>query len=207
MHLDEISLKQEIKAGRTPAKILQKYGWTILGSGLNGTVAQHPKKPYVLKLFTRDQRYQKFIKFVEQNQGNKHLPVINKNLRQIPDTPMYYIRMERLIPISEQDLWTKYQPEMLYLTLLGIKNDIDISNPDEDNIKTILNNLHMGTNILRKVDFSALWAALNKSPRPSWVDISRKLVDFAYANDIDFLDTHNENLMLRGNTLVITDPF
>lgn len=207
MNLDEISLKHDIKSAAKPANILQKYGWNVLGSGVNGSVAQHPNKPYVLKLFTKDYGYQKFINFVTQNTGNKHLPVINKNVKQIPGTNMYYLRMERLKPISQNVLWSRYQPDMLYLSLLGLKNDLSVSNPDEDMIREILNKLHLGTFVLRKVDFRTLWDALNRKPTPSWVDISRKLVDFADSNGIDFLDIHSKNLMLRGTTLVITDPF
>jgi len=207
MNLNEISLKTTIDDLGSPQAILGRYGWEVLGTGLNAAVAQHPYKPYVLKLFESDLGYLKFIQFIEANKGNKHLPVINKTVKKIPGTRLSYVRMERLTPISENDLWKRYLADMTYLGLLALKNDLLIAFSTQGNIIDALNAKNINTNILRKVKFDDVWTAFNSRPSASWMDISEKLVDFADSNGIAMLDIHSQNFMLRSNTLVITDPF
>jgi hypothetical protein len=49
MRLTELQLSTDLRDERySPMLILKKYGWKILGSGIYGTVADHPTKPYVL---------------------------------------------------------------------------------------------------------------------------------------------------------------
>ena len=119
MNLSEIGLKQNIKSIDDARAILHYYKWEVLGSGIGGAVAQHPKKPYVLKLFTRDPGYKLFLKFIQENEGNRHLPRINRQIRQIPGTEYYYVRMERLTPISLGELYGLYQPEGLFFAWLA----------------------------------------------------------------------------------------
>jgi hypothetical protein len=207
MNLNEISLKTNIKDLKAPRAILHRYGWEVLGTGLNAAVAQHPDKPYVLKLFESDLGYLKFIQFIEANKGNKHLPVINKTVKKIPGTRLSFVRMERLTPITEQDLWKNYLSDMTYIGLLAVKNDLLIAFSTQRNIVDALNARNINTTVLRKVKFDDVWTAFKDKPTASWMDISEKLVDFADSNGIDFLDIHSQNFMLRNNTLVITDPF
>lgn len=207
MNINEISLTKNIKDLVTPRAILSQYGWEVLGTGLNAAVAQHPHKPYVLKLFLNDPGYLKFIQFIEANKGNKHLPVINKTVKKIPGTRLSYVRMERLNPISEHYLWKKYRSDITYLGLLALKNDLLISFSTQNNIIDSLNAQNINTSILRKVKFDDVWTAFKIRPTNSWMDISEKLVDFADSNGIDMLDIHSQNFMLRNQTLVITDPF
>lgn len=207
MNINEISLTKHIKDLETPRAILNQYGWEVLGTGFNAAVAQHPHKPYVLKLFLNDLGYLKFIQFIESNNGNKHLPIINKTVKKIPGTRLSYVRMERLNPISEHYLWKKYLSDITYLGLLALKNDLLIAFSTQGNIIDALNAQNINTSILRKVKFDDVWAAFKSRPSDSWMDISEKLVDFADSNGIDMLDIHSQNFMLRNQTLIITDPF
>lgn len=207
MNINEISLTKNIKDLKTPMAILSQYGWEVLGTGINAAVAQHPNKPYVLKLFESDLGYLKFIQFIESNKGNKHLPVINKTVKKIPGTRLSFVRMERLTPIREEDLWTRYFSDMAYLGLLAVKNDLLIAYSTVNNLSRKLNAKNINTNILRKVKFDDVWTAFNSRPSASWMDISEKLVDFADGNSIAMLDIHSQNFMLRNQTLIITDPF
>ena len=200
-------MKKDIQDLYQPANILGKYGWDVLGTGLSAAVAQHPTKPYVLKLFKSDIRYLKFIEFVEQNAGNKHLPHINKTVKKIPGTHLSYVRMERLNPITITDLQNTYYPEIMYLGLLAIKNDLMITSSIEDFIIHKLSAKHIYEPTLRKVNFNDVWYAYPNKPLASWIDISRKLVDFADSTGISMFDIHAGNFMLRNRTLVITDPF
>lgn len=207
MQLNELTLTKDIQDLHQPANILGKYGWDVLGTGLSAAVAQHPTKPYVLKLFKSDIGYLKFVQFIEQNQGNRHLPKINKTVKKVPGTHLSYIRMERLNPITNSQLWKTYFPEIMYLGLLALKNDIMITSSVEDFIIHKLAAKDINEPNLRKVKFDNVWEAYPNKPLASWVDVSRKLVDFADSNGISILDIHDGNFMLRGHTLVITDPF
>lgn len=207
MPLNEISLKKEIDALHEPASILANYGWQVLGSGLSGAVAQHPNKPYVLKLFKKDPGYLKFIQFIQENLGNEHLPKINRTIKTVPGTHLFYVRMERLQPISERELWNKFTIEMIYMSLLAIKNDLVIASSTEDKLRKELTKKHLNQHVLRRVNFDDVYVGWYAKPSASWIDISKKLIDFSDNNNVHHLDIHSDNFMLRDQTLVITDPF
>ena len=57
MKIQELELTKQLKraAGhRYLDTILLDHGWKVLGWGVDGIVAEHPSKPYVLKIYTAD---------------------------------------------------------------------------------------------------------------------------------------------------------
>jgi hypothetical protein len=191
MQLNEISVKRDLKKYGSVASVLEKYGWHLLGYGLMATVAQHPTKPYALKIFRRDKGYEQFVQFCLENKGNRHLPRINKAVRPIPGTDYFYVRMEILNGIDKTQLYGLYKDEALYLALLAKQNHKLISGSASSELQTYLTN-HNEDDL---------------KPLDSWRDICIKLIAFANDHNTIALDNHSGNFMLRNHTLVIIDPF
>ena len=141
MQIRELTLKTDINTLDDPAKVLKKYGWNVIGVGMEAAVAEHPNKSYVLKLFEDDSNYKAFVQFAVNHRGNPHVPVFFRGIETrdltkideksnisiqglmstIPGTDYSYVRMEKLSRITEKDLVKKYTPEMMFLYLEGIR--------------------------------------------------------------------------------------
>lgn len=79
---------------------LKEQGWEELGSGKNAKVFGHDSYPYVLKLFSSlDSCYIKFLKYVENNLDNPHLPRTKGKLLKITDD-IFAVRLEKLKKIT-----------------------------------------------------------------------------------------------------------
>ena len=83
-------------------KFLNKYGFTISGTGKYSSVFVNEKYPYALKIFMKDAAFIKWLKFCKQNQGNPLVPEIRGGLVKITDL-IFAIRMEKLKPYSYHD--------------------------------------------------------------------------------------------------------
>lgn len=91
MNLQELEIKKELKnSGRNAdgifslKDILENHGFEFLGCGAEGAVAKHPNKPYVLKIFYSDSRYQNFVELVQTDLSNPHFPKFSKYIKRIP---------------------------------------------------------------------------------------------------------------------------
>jgi hypothetical protein len=241
MLIKELQLKKDIQTLKNPEDILKKYGWKVLGIGMEAAVAEHPNKNYVLKLFDDDSNYKNFVQFAVDHKGNPHVPVFfrgseTKDLTKIdersnvsipglmstiPGTDLSYVRMEKLSKISENDLIKLYAPEMLVLYLDGIKENISGLNYE---LKTAMRKkiivafrLFSGTkssntDFIEKlahdhVQQVTLWKQIGREPDEAWYNVAQDLITMSKHLGTRELDIHEENVMLRGNTLVITDPF
>ena len=76
-------------------QFLNKYGFTISGSGKYSSVFVNEKYPYALKIFMKDAAFMKWLKFCKQNQDNPFVPKIRGGLVKITDF-IFAVRMEKL---------------------------------------------------------------------------------------------------------------
>jgi hypothetical protein len=92
--------------------LLRKFensGGTVLGKGSRGTVMEHPSWKYVLKIFTDDSFYLKYVRFCLKNH-RKSFPVFFDKPRKIVPrfkreknrAYLYIVRTEKLYPITEK---------------------------------------------------------------------------------------------------------
>ena len=246
MRLHEINngLGKQLRS-MTPAQVLASRGWEVLGSGYEGSVAQHPNKPYVLKLFESDSLYKEFIAFCRARSGNPHLPRFytgteaarmtdaragigeddepRKDPRlagmvlELPGRKSA-VRMERLTPITKQLMLFRFRPELYVLYLEGINHEIhgltyELSMQLRKRLLSIFSvktdqNGWLEEFAENRGGWHELWNKLGRSPGENWIRTVIQLMDSAAKLGTPApLDIHEDNLMRRGETLVITDPF
>lgn len=204
MRLKELQLTKDLKDPKSyPAGILQKYGWNVLGSGVNGSVAKHPNKNYVLKLFENDSSYIEFVKFI-LSYKNIHLPKIGKGAKQLPGTDYFYVTMEELTPVSDGRLMSIYFPEIIYLVVQCSKNQMGMNDILTD---MVMDKLKHKYDSAYEIDLDQMFAELGEQPDNAWIELVDTIIDYGQSIGERYFDLHDENFMLRGNTLIINDPW
>jgi len=169
-------------------KVLYNNGFQALGSGTFGTVWEHPKLSYVLKVFTADDiAYAGWITTAIQHKNNPHMPrfLSRKPLTIVPG--VVAVRMERLTRIDE----TAYS---LLRQINAVVNDAIIERVSAGALidSDVMYRRHNG--------FIAYCKA-----HPEFIPALDILVKFTsqpgYRPDI-----HDDNIMMRGPVIVFTDP-
>jgi hypothetical protein len=89
--------------------LMKKYGFTKIGDGAFAYVYSYKSNPnLVVKIFdSNNMGYPTFIKFCNQNPGNPCLPIFKGIPIKITDD-VYMIRIEKLIPISDEEWKSLY---------------------------------------------------------------------------------------------------
>ena len=82
---------------------MERYQFSQAGTGLYAAVYTSPKYPFALKLFQRDSGYLTWLDFCRKNQNNSLVPKIRGNIVKIHKF-MYAIRIEKLLPVEDDDL-------------------------------------------------------------------------------------------------------
>ncbi len=189
-----------------------------MGSGAEASVGQHPTKPYVVKVFPASSAYMLFLDFVKQHPDNPHLPKFSRYSRVIPHTKgsMSYVRMEKLRPISSNNLYAGYMPEITYAWVIAEKYKIRLNRIFHHTVTNRLKNaFYIDTDTLVQEiqsgsidEFHDLWNHISGYPSLEWTSIIDDLFLFWHQNQSQIdMDLHDGNFMLRGRTLVIIDPF
>jgi hypothetical protein len=178
----------EFPLGTEWHKVLFNNGFRALGSGSFGTVWEHPKLSYVLKVFTADDiAYADWITTAIQHKNNPHMPrfVSSKPFLIVPGVQA--VRMERLGRIDE----TAYS---LLRQINAVVNDAIIERVSAGALidNDVMYRRHNG--------FIAYCKA-----HPEFIPALDILVKFTmqpgYRPDI-----HDDNIMMRGPVIVFTDP-
>jgi len=210
-NLQELEVTKQLKSRRALKTVLQEHGWHLLGEGKDATVAEHPKRSYVLKIWARGSLYEKFVPFVEKHQHNPHLPKFSRYIKKVPGTKYLYVRMEKLHPVTNTELLSKYLPEITYLYLAGLK--LNLKSNLEWMLEYKIEEYLLSLNITRNVeDFkdpnleTQLWNRIGAPPQ-SWTTVCDQFIAHTVNLGIQRLDIHDDNVMHRNNTLVITDPY
>jgi hypothetical protein len=199
--INEIEIRTALKGSRHPQSakdVLTKHGWNILGRGIEALVAAHPKKPYVLKLFPKNSEYRWFVQYCQTNPNNPYLPKFSRYVRPVPGTGYSYVRMEKLQHISDSTLIKSFAPYLCVLHELFDDRSDDIFwnlGYDHAAFAGIVHNIY---------DDQEACAA---DAPPAWISTVQDLIRIMQQHNLTQFDLHSENVMLRGNQLVITDPF
>lgn len=202
--LNELELTKVLQRARYSSSsaviaLLSSHGWQLLGTGFEALVAQKPGMDYVLKLFESSSKYTLFVDYCQQQQGNPYLPKFGKYTRAIPGTRFSYVRMERLEPIVENQLLSEYPA---YLCAIHrIFQDIEAPMYWNHALTPRQLDLLPSTHKFRNLDTCA------RAAPAQWTKTIQQLIDIMKQNDLQQFDLHSANMMLRGSTLVITDPF
>lgn len=162
-------------------KILRNAGYKRLGEGVYGTVFAKPGADHVLKLFlSTDKAYLSFIDLVNST-NNIHFPKFKGKLIRVTDE-YYAIRMERLTHVADnkQTEYTARAMGNLILMHQGLKPYAQTS-----------------AQVIAEME------SLEKS-QPGIIEACDIIADGISKKYP--IDLHNENYMMRGNVLVITDP-
>ena len=218
MNLQELRITKDIKqSGLDQLKlVIKNNGWKILGFGAEGIVAEHPNKKYVLKIYKNTSKYTKFVEYVQKNQNNPHLPKFSRFVKKVPGTRYNYIRMEKLTELIDIE---SYLPEFVYLYLVGMQSNclalcanilLMVERFFEKNFFQYLPNYTSNNNMFRKIenaDIEKVMQSLYRQPDEEWKQVCVDLVKITLYFGKRRLDVGGNNVMLRGKTLVITDPF
>ena len=105
---DKINSRIQSQAARkNPAwkksvvKAMKKYGFELVGAGINGAVFKNPQYPFVLKVYRTDQGYDEWLYFMRQNQANKFVPKVKGNLIRL-NRVFNAVRLEPLVPCPDE---------------------------------------------------------------------------------------------------------
>jgi hypothetical protein len=171
-------------------KVLYNNGFKSMGSGSFGTVWEHPKLSYVLKVFTADDiAYTNWVSTAIQLKSNPHMPrfISSKPFTIVPG--VMAARMERLTRISEA----------AYMMLDQINAVIEVATIERIPPSEIIS--RRGDNL--------------SSRFIPFIEYCKKYLDFIPALDIVYevamrpgfrSDIHDENIMMRGPVIVFSDP-
>ena len=203
MKIQELEITRTIQRLRDPGEILRKAGWEVLGAGMDGAVAEHPSKPYVLKLFVSNSAYVPFVHYVQTHQSNPHLPRFNRYVKKVPGTHLSYVRMEKLKNLDEDQVIETHPGEVLSLYTIARVYGQWV---EPAFVRPLLARLELARlpqlneieNVCREKNI--------QPPSQGWLQAVTDLVMMSQSQHLGW-DLHLNNVMLRGSTLVITDPF
>lgn len=179
--LNESEILDEITrpAKHEAANILRNAGYKLMGEGAFATVYGKPGADHVLKLFfASDTGYMEFVKVVNSN-SNIHFPRFKGKMMRVTDD-YYAIRMELLTPVPD-NRETEYVARTLsnYTRMIkGLAPYKQTENEVSEAIPEI------------------------EEDQPGIIDACSLIAH----GTTKVIDIHNENIMMRGDVIVITDP-
>jgi hypothetical protein len=196
MKLNELDIGKRLQdtGTRQMQDVLARYGWHPLGYGAEATVALHPDRKYVLKIFPQNSLYTEFLDVVKQDPTNPHFPKFSRMARPVPGTKYMYIRMEQLQRIQEYDMVTKF-PQLLCL-LEKLYDNFHVTPPHY-----VVNNVSWDPGSSGVMDCKEL--TITPAEHKAFNLLHDKIKKIGWRRT----DLHSSNFMARGNTWVITDPF
>jgi len=176
----------KIKSLRSANEILISNGFKLIGYGMMAKVYSHPGLDYVLKVFNKDDGYQQFWKLACQYNNNPHFPKFRGKLMQIVPN-IYAVRMEKLQKATINNIGISPEAISKFMNNYIIDNtdNYEYYNLDQKLLEKITSYIEETQPLLLEA-----------------LDLLKKYDAFE-----DTLDLHDENFMMRNNTIVITDPF
>lgn len=187
-------LGNKLKRMSTLHTYLDNQGYEILGSGAYADVYAKPGEKFVIKTVGNEDCYVDFVSLLSRNM-NPHLPRVGKirtfvdrSSRNNPIT-WFIIPIERLTPV---DIRKHIQREDVMFAMAASI----ILNPRHDHMSYFIRPM------------------LPKSPHEIYEELKDKFPKLVEAiefvstnfNNKCEIDIHDENIMFRGDTLVIIDP-
>lgn len=159
---------------------LKQRGYEKLGKGAFATIWAKPGEDFVIKIVDNDDKsYQKYISLIQSN-NNEHFPVLKSKLIKMNEK-YSAIKMERLVPMSDQQyIQIGLAPAYNYLNFLR-KGAAPIEEVNTTKMK---------------IEIEAL-----EKNQPGIKEAFKIIAD-----NFQNFDVHPYNVMLRGSTVVLTDP-
>jgi hypothetical protein len=209
MNLREISLRRELS--QSPGlhdieRLFKKYNWRFLGRGMEASVAEHPNKKYVLKVFSSRSQYRLLVNLARSHVNNPHFPKFYGKIKTIPGHKSYnFIRMEKLDSIPSHDvLYTLFLSEMLYLYTKSEYYDLGLDLGYD--LRVGIYNRYRITIEKALLIKDEIWDMVPK-PSGAWMQATNLVCGVAHENREMMLDIHFKNFMTRNGILVYLDPF
>lgn len=181
----------------------ETYGGKILGQGNYAMVMEHPSWKYVLKVFSQDVPYLKFVRFVLKNPRKSF--------------PVFYDKPRKIVPRFKRD------PSQAYLYVVKAEKLNPITNDIFEDIEYYLyyNHDFLDDMIQQHKDRAGgedMWNEMKKKlinlekkypSLPQFKEDYNFLLNQNYGNArFGELDMHYKNIMQRSNgDLVLVDPF
>ena len=175
--------------------VLNRYGYKNIGGySAFGRVFHKAGEKSVLKIFTKDDiAYRQFVSLAIQNKDNPHFPRFARKVIQIKGTQYDAVKTELLTSGNEKDM-------RFIRDMFKIRNETDKMR--------MLNKLSLFAQKYNKTISNM------RAEYTEWLDQNKQLVDafdiiksFIDKNKTSVqLDLHEQNMMMRGNTIVIIDP-
>lgn len=149
---------------------------------------------FVYKVWTHDQGWWEYLEYLNDHPGNEHLLKVKSRIKKIKytfkrpqdfDTDLYVLKLEKLQELETNDeAFKQIDAFMLYLNY---------------------NNVHG----LTKDDVPRIqkWILEKHNVQPPPASFIETVIDVLKSSVISDHDFHSGNVMLRGNTLVLTDPY
>jgi len=215
------------------AGLLKKVvpGINVLGTGANAVALDLPGDRFVLKAWKQDPAYEAFIGFCQKYSGNgsQHLPrfvppnmlrKLRKNLDEniigsaslSPTDRFHFVIVERLDQIPYGTMIEKWLPEMAYLAAMSalyITDGMEVVRALANDRRTAAviseNKIRSPRDLSVPKNWKLVEAALGGVP-VGWKTVIKSLSKLKSRIDTGW-DLHDQNIMLRGETLVINDPF
>jgi hypothetical protein len=200
MKIIDIVMELSRPGTRTEADgILVDHGWAVLGTGVFASVYGRSDRPYVLKLFGRDDLgYLNYLKLIT-SERSIHFPVVRGKPMRV-NSRYWAVQLERLYPTTGSnrelgDLAGAYVRN--YITLHGEERE------DRGNARILPDKLRLNYGYVTKmrqllVQFEHHYGELARA--------LRLLVERVFIPGDTGPDMHRNNFMQRGSVLVITDP-
>ena len=176
---------------------LIKKKYDFLGVGSFGTVFNNPKKPNeVIKFWIKDPAYEHFLKVAKSINSPHLINVIKQGSITLNlETPVTikYARLEKLEYATEVDGINIDNFVFLVAQTLDVDNGRDFI---EQIYQLVNNNRNSIVDFMNFKEFS--------KDTIECIHVIKKLSDRAKSFDWDL---HSGNIMRRGNTLVVVDPY
>ena len=176
-------------------KVLYNNGFSALGSGSFGTVWANPKLSYVLKVFTsQDKAYIDWISTAIQHKSNPHMPrfVSPRSFEIVPG--VMAVRTEKLGRITREAY------ELLKPINALIDNSIRTGFSPSKIVEELVRRRGDDAEPPKPQSFAAYCEA-NPEFIPALDIVSEFIKKTGYKPDI-----HDDNIMMRGDTIVFSDP-
>ena len=181
---------------------LIKKKYDFLGAGSFGTVFDNPKKSNeVIKFWIKDPAYEHFLKVAKSINSPHLIKVIKQGsitLNLESPVTIKYARLEKLNPVREVD--GIYIDNFVFLISTTLDNYIEGSGHGRDFIQQMYQILKDNKNSVDDfMDFNEF-----SKDTIDCILVIKQLYDKAKHYNWDL---HAGNIMKRGNTLVVVDPY
>jgi len=203
-------------------RVFKQHGGKVYNTGAFSTVLDHPSWNYVLKIFTDDVAYLRFVRFVLQNPRpsfpkfyDKPRKIYPRYSRPIIDEAVYYLKIEKLVPLTHKeytdirmayDIRNEYDLREINRLIRKLEQDLE----HIEGFSPLIKDLQYYKEIKQHLENGTIPNASKHIEQliQDWEFLEQTVEEYPIAdNTMGHFDMHNQNIMVRPNgSYVITDP-